>query len=879
MTPGITERMRGGVVVVTATHRLAQRLIYKYSREQLSRGLGAWETPRVLSWGAWLKVLWREYASGTDVTLLLNDVQQLELWQEIIQQSPQARRLLHSRAVAVQALDAWSLAQQWRLPVFDEAMYLNEDARAFRGWAQAYRSRCRDEHWIDDLVLPEQLASALRGGFRPSMDEILFVGFDEYTPQRKLLTEALSATGIAVEEQLQKGYGRDPRRVEFDDARTEMSAAAAWARALLTHQADTSVGIIVPDLHARRGEVEAVFEDALSPEALVRPLTAGHSPWSIAPGVPMAQVAPVHTALILLSLCSEAQPLAAVGRLLSSPFIKGAEPEAAARARLDAELRRFGEPEVSLTSLAVFAKRQPCPVLAHALEALQQQLAELPRRQGAETWARTFSSILSAFGWPGERPPDSAEFQALSAWRDKVLGGFASLDLVRGGMDLEAASSRLRRLAADTSFQPETAEAPVQILGITGAADMRFDALWVMGLHEEVWPPPARPNPFLPIVMQRRGELPNASPELSLSRARRITERLGGAAEQVIFSWPANDGDRPLRPSPLLQPFEPDKELAVAAPYACWVDRTLASAKLESFVDLHGPGLASGSRAHGGAGLFADQAACPFRAFARHRLQAKGLEDTDIGLDARDRGQLVHAALQRFWEDTRSHAGLLALAAPALDAAIARAVDAVLAQQARQRPLTCTARFLELERTRLCALLRDWLALERQRAPFTVVACEQKQAGEFAGMDVSTRIDRIDELEDGGRVILDYKTGSQLNSRAWDGERPDEPQLPLYALISEPAPAALAFAGVRRGALKFQGESSRANAIDGLVEVDSWPQRIEEWRRVLTQLAGEFREGRAEVAPKTPRTCGLCDLHGLCRIHELAPVQEQDNDA
>ena len=46
-------------------------------------------------------------------------------------------------------------------------------------------------------------------------------------------------------------------------------------------------------------------------------------------------------------------------------------------------------------------------------------------------------------------------------------------------------------------------------------------------------------------------------------------------------------------------------------------------------------------------------------------------------------------------------------------------------------------------------------------------------------LKLQVRVDRIDAVA-GGRVIIDYKTG-MLNGVSWDGPRPDEPQLPLYA--------------------------------------------------------------------------------------------------
>ena len=51
----------------------------------------------------------------------------------------------------------------------------------------------------------------------------------------------------------------------------------------------------------------------------------------------------------------------------------------------------------------------------------------------------------------------------------------------------------------------------------------------------------------------------------------------------------------------------------------------------------------------GGTRVLADQAACPFRAFAKWRLSAEELEEPESGLDPRDRGKLLHALMREIW--------------------------------------------------------------------------------------------------------------------------------------------------------------------------------------------------------------------------------------
>src|SRR5258707_7776219 len=122
-------------------------------------------------------------------------------------------------------------------------------------------------------------------------------------------------------------------------------------------------------------------------------------------------------------------------------------------------------------------------------------------------------------------------------------------------MSFGAAYDTLRRLCAETLFQPESPDAPIQILGVIETQGQRFDCLWVASLTDEVWPRDAHPNPFIPIALQKKAGIPQASAEASLAYDRRITDEWKAAAAEVVFSHPTKDEDRDLAPSPLIQQF------------------------------------------------------------------------------------------------------------------------------------------------------------------------------------------------------------------------------------------------------------------------------------------------------------------------------------
>jgi RecB family exonuclease len=207
---------------------------------------------------------------------------------------------------------------------------------------------------------------------------------------------------------------------------------------------------------------------------------------------------------------------------------------------------------------------------------------------------------------------------------------------------------------------------------------------------------------------------------------------------------------------------------------------------------------------------------------------------------------------------------------------VRNAVELALARWRGRRASVFQQRFFELERRRLEELLLEWLTLERERAPFEVVAIETARRLEVGGVQLELRLDRIDRLEDGGELLLDYKTGSAPVSR-WFDSRPDEPQLPLYTLTAGAAPAGLAFARVARGECGFSGLAARDGIGPGIEpfapargRAQDWAGQLEAWRQTLSALGEQFRAGVVTVDPKRyPITCDSCSLRTLCRVEEL----------
>ncbi|MBI2754231.1 MAG: PD-(D/E)XK nuclease family protein [Betaproteobacteria bacterium] len=859
----LAEGHAAACTVVTPNRRLAQVLRSEFDAFQIAKGLAVWEDADILPFGAFVERLYEDalYSElAADLPQLLAGAQEREIWESILEGSG----LLSVSQAAAQAMEAWRLAHAWRIEGALGKFAGNEDHEAFAGWSRRYLELAAGE--TDAARLPDLVVRLLPEKALRKPKALVAFAFDLVPPQTRDLFEACARNAIEVRPCGPPSAASSAKRASFKSPREELDAAARWARGRLEAGAKR-IGVVVPDLRERRKEVVRVFSRVMQPGRHLPGKTKAPLAFDVSLGLPLSDYPIVHSALSVLRLSFDEIAFPEASGLIRSPSLGGAESEMARRARLDAKLRKKLPARLPLAKL--IGAVEDCPGLRAILEAVisvSRSISNDPR--SPREWAQHFSALLEAAGFPGERALDSDEFQARAKFHE-ALGELARLDRVAGTISLEKAFSTLARQCAETLFQPEAPEAPVQVLGILESAGLGFDCLWVSGLTEEAWPLAARHNPFLPVALQKKAGIPEASAETSLALDRRITEHWMGAAPEVVFSHPLKEEDRDLLPSPLIAGVP---ETTIDLPECPRYHDILFSARaLDSVPDgkappLHSPGAGEGPgergavmRVRGGTRVLADQAACPFRAFARWRLAAEGLEEPAAGPDAMARGQLLHELMRGLWEEARTRDALDRDLGPLIERAAAAAV----------KKAGLEGRFAELERARLCRLAREWLEVERERGDFEVVSVEERREISISNLNISGRIDRMDRLPDGSHLLIDYKTGSRLSPQMWLDARPDEPQLPLYAVSAKEDIGAVAFARLKTGEMRFMGFSREDGVVPGVKVAKSWQGLLESWKKELESLARGFAAGDARVDPKRGlATCRNCDLHTLCRVYE-----------
>jgi probable DNA repair protein len=380
----------------------------------------------------------------------------------------------------------------------------------------------------------------------------------------------------------------------------------------------------------------------------------------------------------------------------------------------------------------------------------------------------------------------------------------------------------------------------------------------------------------LPIALQREFGMPHTSAAENTALAHRAMERIAESCGQAIYSYAQMSGDAIERPSPLVSSFVP-ADIAIARD-------THRAMQLETVPDDAWIPISNTGAASGGQMPLQRQANCPFQAFTFHRLRVRELSIAGRGLSPGERGTLIHRVLEGVWSHDigghahlTSHADLLNVTqAGTLRPLVAQHTAAAIRSMHTERGDRWQRAYLKAEEERAIDLVMDWLELECGRQPFQIVAAEKKIDIFVGDLALRVRADRIDRVP-GGELLIDYKTG-EVSTSSWEGPRPEQPQLPLYAAFGGTTNLIGAvFAQLRRPKLTFKGrvDDARTNLLgtlenkDPLVSTSYTPELVEEWRGTLLSLAQSFVRGEAQVDPHIyPKSCLYCPLHGVCRVAE-----------
>lgn len=863
-------------LLLTVNKRLSRWARTEFDKYQKALGKSAWASLNSVSLDGWLQSLWDQLQciSPDPLPRLLNTNQEALVWQRIVKDELPDLVLFNAPAAASTASNAWHTLIQWQ----QDPLTLDRPS-PFDSWAQCFADMSKAHNWVDRSSAYQMIVESIVVLKASLPKHVALLGFDDPSPQTLKLFDALKEQGVVLTTVTK---ATSPDTLACTEAPTlthELSACARWAKRALDDNHDVRIGIVVPKLSAHRALVHRCFSECFEPQALHLGTEHRAPGFNISIGERLSDTPLIHSALLCLTLNRPSVAMDDITQWLHSPFI-GHSDEFLARSELSDKLSSRNV-ELTLSQLVHQAGRHASiPLTQRRLEQCLEQQRSSSLRLPASQWADVFSRQLTVLGWPGSRTFNTLEHQQYQRWQD-VLESWAETDHMKSSLNALEALDQLQFLCSQQLFQPQTNDSPIQILSLFDAAHLPFDYLWITGCDSHHWPAPTTPNPLIPIERQKTLNMPNANAEHERELASLMTKNFSQAATHIVFSYAATEDDAEREMSRLIRSidFIPIDIVSPQMPAMGWPNYDTLHTHvigLETRVDDTLRPIDNTHPIKGGSQILKNQAACPFKATAIHRLKATRRDEPTPGLNAAERGNIVHRVLSLVWETLEHSSALTALNDEQQTALIDSSIERALAEL--KHPAVSGERFHLIEHQRLHQLVQRWLIIEKQRPPFSVVHNETSVDITIAELPIRLRYDRVDKLDDGRLFVIDYKTG-KVNVSQWTGERPDEPQVPLYCLANHSEAIAGAFGQINADDVRFIGLSDDTDIAPGLTRVDrvreglpdNWPDTLDHWQQQLHQLARDFLAGKAHVDPKRSSTCRYCDLSALCRLHDEIP--------
>ncbi len=837
--------MSQGAIIVTPNNRLSRQLLNDYG-QSVTEKLKTIPKPLCFSYQHFLEHWFnqiRHRVPSLDHPLLLSNHQQRHLWQQIIQKQSSYPC---SDGLVNEIQDAWKRCQYWHIHIDDPAFFQTPQTRQFQQWQHLFQSKLTQQA----AITAEQLASYVSSfpmQLAKHSAKIIWVCFDDYTPQQQTTQQILTNHGYQL-------YHYDLARapsVSFQypaiDQPDEYQQMITWIQSRLA-AGDQRIGIVVPDIQTHGTMIQRLFDRHLS-----------DNQFNLSLGKKLTDFPLVAHALHWLQLNQTELTNHQAHLLLSSPYLAGSQTEYVARTDLHQNGHLLREAQIPFTEF-LNTYQTKIPILATALI----QIESYPDHASLLTWINLFKQRLSQLGFPGEYTLDSAQYQCLQRLLN-LFDDWMTYAIVTPSMSRQQAIATLSDLAKNTIFQLKQPTTPVLVLGLLEASGCHFDSIWVTGLTDQCLPQKIKLSGFIPLHIQRTHQMPHASVDKELQLAKQLIDRLLQACQTIIFSYPQLLGDLPNLPSPLIVHLPLYKALPIISP---------SQPLLEIFSEDYQLPLLPSEKVTGGTSLLANQAKCPFRAFSAHRLHANERQnDVSFGLDASERGKILHHMMELFWQQVGSHQQLKSMTQTVLNQlvqdVIMRAIHSVTRSKYQSFPLIAQ----EVEYQRLYHLIGNILDFEKQRPPFIVEKIEQSFTINLAGLDFQIRVDRLDRVidqtgsSDSYKMVIDYKS-TLPSTKPWKQTRPEAPQLLLYALLDDHIKALLLME-LKSGHVCFQGLSEKETSIpcmQSLNQDETWSSYQHEWQQQLSNLAEEFKQGLCSPRPSKAETCSKCAFQNLCRI-------------
>jgi ATP-dependent helicase/nuclease subunit B len=456
-------------------------------------------------------------------------------------------------------------------------------------------------------------------------------------------------------------------------------------------------------------------------------------------------------------------------------------------------------------------------------------------------WLAALRTLLQSTGQWSLLEGDAAGDKLITALRlaEGARAEFEQLPQAARRFDLAGFTAWVNETLEAASFVPEaTRKEEVVILPFNQLLARPFAALVLPGCDEvRLAVSPEPPGSWTPAQREALG-LPSRE---ALEQAVRAGWRCALQAPVSDVLWRgSDDSGEVLLPSPLVLALQFESQVAEAGDMRELRQVMPAPSQPPQAIGAALP-LAEIS-----ASAYEDLRRCPYRFFALRQLGLKEQDELDAEVDKRDFGNWLHAVLAAFHETL--HASI-----EPPGAGRTRLMD-ICADEVTRSMRLAEGEFLPFAAA--WPQVRDgyleWL-VQHEASGASFVSSETSHRVPLGALTLVGRIDRIDRLPDGTRLVVDYKTEDLQKTKKRVATPGEDTQLAFYGALLEDDSLEAAYLNV--------GERSGT----GKVVHEGVTQTRDELIAGLLADMERIARGEPMAALGEGTGCDFCNARGLCR--------------
>lgn len=826
------ERSEQSIVVGNQAHQ--QVLNSAVNRRRKSSGAVAWRAPDVLTFDNVIDYSFALHSlsskSGLGDRFLLSRDQERAVWVDVVS-GDDSEHLRAPEKIAELLQHAWQLKNFWQVANGDKAIKCPPDVNAFVRWGDDFSRALKKIGAIDRATffskhMNKELNYTAQGFRRPSPVLRGWLNQDKFL--------------YAANDRLDTSSFVPHLYDTFED---ELHEAMLWAKRVWEHDRDSRVVVGIDSLSNHADEVYRCGADIFGEVWGSAEMPYFDKYRDILGDYPSIQIA-----LLVLDIRPRCK-WDTLSELIRHPLLKGFAQERHQRAVFDARLRDENRYELDLPLIISRLEQSgDCLDLLEFFRLVQGAILTSPRRNSLSYWISHFNKLLKSVGVIGLRDKTSSRNSLEVHW-GRVCDQVTSLDAVMEFVTRGEALSILKRHVEQVTVFAGEKSTGIFIMPAEDAFIIDPTHLWVANASSKAFVSERMGTPFLPIQSQRLAGIPGLNPGSDRINIESTISMLTALGKERHVSYSKFEGDERLSFSPYfpkLAGAESEKIQKFIAPR--W---SQPAAKLQEYSDFIGPVLDSTEPLVGGVTVFYDQAVCPFKAFAVHRLSATPVFEPIRGISFREKGVLVHEVMNAFWRGLKLSSALQKFSPEEKLEYVKQIVHGELKRD--HFATSIEAELFKIEIDRLIKLIQAWTDFEITLGPFRVISQEEKVSVNIFGVPVKIKPDRVDRLDNGDIRIVDYKTGS-CSRTDWRGPRILAPQLPIYAIFHPLFTAnSIAFAHVNI----VKSRWIQLPAGDSLA--DEWSEWTSHWEQDIKILADEILSGVATPEIGERDVCAYCD--------------------